>query len=92
MKDAYDASLSIISAFLKVHTSIFIISTHITEVAKALNQVENIDFKYMETTFDNETPQHSYLLKNGISDERIGLWIVKNEQIVELIEKARGRS
>jgi DNA mismatch repair protein MutS len=92
VKDAYDASLSIISAFLKVHTSIFIISTHITEVAKALNQVENIDFKYMETTFDNETPQHSYLLKNGISDERIGLWIVKNEQIVELIEKARGRS
>lgn len=92
VKDAYDASLSIISAFLKVRTSIFIVSTHITEVAKTLHQIENIDFKYMETLFDNDAPQHSYLLKSGISDERIGLWIVKNEQIVELIEKAQDKS
>jgi len=88
VKDAYDASLAIISAFAKVKNSFFMVSTHIIEVANDLKKISNIDFRYMETIFDNETPRYTYQLKNGITEERLGMWIVKNEGIVEIIENS----
>jgi len=86
VKDAYDASLSIIAAFAKLRKSFFVISTHIVEVANELKQIENVNFKFMETTFDDGIPQYSYLLMDGITEERLGMWIVKNEGIVDIIE------
>ena len=87
VKDAYDASLSIISAFAKLKRGFFIVSTHIVEVAHELTNIPNISFKYMETTFDNGNPVYNYQLKDGITEERLGMWIVKNEGIVEIIER-----
>jgi DNA mismatch repair protein MutS len=86
VKDAYDASLAIITAFAKVRKCLFIVSTHIVEVANDLKSISNIDFRYMETIFDNGSPTYSYHLKEGITEERLGMWIVKNEGIVEIIE------
>ena len=88
VKDAYDASLAIISAFAKVRKCLFMVSTHIVEVANDLQSIENINFRYMETIFDNGNPTYSYKLKEGITEERLGMWIVKNEGIVEIIEGA----
>jgi DNA mismatch repair ATPase MutS len=87
VKDAYDASLAIISAFSKLRKSFFIISTHIVEVAHELSAIENINFRYLETIFDNDVPTYNFLLKDGITEERLGMWIVKNEGIVEIIEE-----
>jgi DNA mismatch repair ATPase MutS len=87
VKDAFDASLAIITAFSKVRKSFFIISTHIVEVANELAEINNISFKYMETTFDESIPRYSYKLQNGITEERMGMWIVNNEGIVDMINK-----
>jgi len=91
VKDAFDASLSIISAFSKLKQGIFIVSTHIVEVAHELIAIKNIDFKFMESTFDNDIPKYSYKLMDGITEERLGMWIVKNEGIVEIIEEIINR-
>jgi len=88
VKDAYDASLAIISAFAKVRKCFFMVSTHIVEVANDLQSIDNIDFRYMETVFDDGNPTYSYKLREGITEERLGMWIVKNEGIVEIIEGA----
>jgi len=88
VKDAYDASLAIISAFAKVKNCFFMVSTHIVEVANDLKKISSIDFRYMETVFDTDTPRYTYQLKNGITEERLGMWIVKNEGIVEIIENS----
>jgi len=86
VKDAFDASLAITSAFSKVRKSFFIISTHIVEVANELSAIENISFRFMETVFDKGVPGYSYMLRDGITEERLGMWIVKNEGILEIIE------
>lgn len=88
VKDAYDASLAIISAFAKVRKCFFMVSTHIVEVANDLQHIDNIDFRYMETVFDKGNPTYSYKLREGITVERLGMWIVKNEGIVDIIEEA----
>lgn len=88
VKDAYDASLAIIAAFAKVQTCFFLVSTHILEVAHELSSIENINFRYMETIFEDTNPVNSYKLKEGITEERLGMWIVKNERILEIIKNS----
>jgi DNA mismatch repair protein MutS len=88
VKDAYDASLAIIDAFAKVRNCFFVVSTHIVEVAHELSSIENINFRYMETIFEETNPINSYKLKEGITEERLGMWIVKNEGILEIINGA----
>jgi len=85
VKDAFDASLAIISAFAKVKGSVFLISTHIMEVADQLRKTESICFKYFHTTIDGKTPIYSYRLRDGVTDERLGMLIIENERIVEII-------
>lgn len=87
VKDAYDASLAIIRAFAQVKSCFFIVSTHIVEVAHELSSIKNINFRYMETIFEDTSPVNSYKLKEGITEERLGMWIVKNEGILEIIKR-----
>lgn len=85
VKDAFDASKAIIEAFTNIKDSLFMVSTHIIEVAHTLKANPHIDFKFMETNLKQGEPQFSYELKDGITEERIGMWIVKREKILEII-------
>lgn len=88
VKDAYDASLLIISELANINNAVFFISTHIVELAEQLKNIPNISFVYMETFFENKKPVFTYQLKEGISEERLGMYIVENEGIIELIKQA----
>lgn len=85
VKDAFDASLLIIKSLAKINNSAFCISTHITEIAKELKPLTNIDYKYFDSELIDDTPVYTYELKNGVSHERLGMHIVKNERIVEIL-------
>ncbi len=87
VKDAFDASLLITSAFSNIKTSLFLISTHIIEVAEDLKNNKAILFKYFESELKGEIPVYNYKLQNGVSSERLGLQIVKNEKILEILEE-----
>jgi DNA mismatch repair ATPase MutS len=92
VKDAHDATLAIISAFAKVKGSVFLVSSHIMEVANHLSTVRNIRFGYFHTSIDGKTPVHSYRLRKGVTEERLGMLIIENEKIIEIIETgARGK-
>jgi DNA mismatch repair protein MutS len=88
VKDAYEASLAVISAFSKLNKSVFAISTHIIEVADKLNNNESIFFKYFEANLVDDTPQYNYKIKDGVTDERIGMYILKKEKVIETIENS----
>ena len=89
VKDAADASLLIIDSFSKIKKSTFFVSTHITEVASELSNADSIQFKCFNSQLVNNTPVYDYKLKDGISHERLGLLIVKNEKIVEILESIK---
>ncbi len=89
-KDAFDASLLVINGFSAIPNSIFIISSHITELTNKLD-AENIDFKYMEHLMVNEKPKFTYLLKNGVAKDGIGMYFIEKESIFGLLEEARNQ-
>ena len=84
VKDAFDASLSVIKAFSRLNKGAFAISTHIIEIADKLNE-SSIFFKYFDAQMINDTPHYSYKLKDGVTDERIGMYILKKEKVIETI-------
>ena len=86
VKDAYDASLAIIKALANVKGCIFIISTHIVEVADELNNIENLFFRCMQTSLQGTQAVYDYKLKDGVSAERLGMKIIEDEGIVALLQ------
>ncbi|MFA5712691.1 MAG: hypothetical protein WC960_00760 [Bacteroidales bacterium] len=86
VKDAHEATVKITSAFAKKRRCSFIISTHIMEAGEELTKSEeSITFKFLPSTLVGSQPKYSYLLQDGISDDRHGMTIIKNEKIVEII-------
>ncbi|HZL09370.1 MAG TPA: hypothetical protein VFC65_05185 [Prolixibacteraceae bacterium] len=85
VKDAFDASLLIIKSFAKIKNCTFYISTHITEVAEEIKNINRIQFMYFDSELIEDNPIYTYKLLSGISHERLGMLIVKNEKIIDIL-------
>lgn len=87
VKDAYDATLSVTTAFAQFRQCFFIISTHIIEVGHALRKTSgNVQFAYLPTVMDGKVPRYTYVLENGITTDRQGMLIIENEGILDLLK------
>ncbi len=63
----------------------FVVSTHIIEVGEALRRNNNIRFAYMPTIMDGPVPRYTYQMKDGITEDRQGMMIIRQEGILELL-------
>lgn len=87
IQDAMKCSTAVIEGLIKIKSSLFILSTHLYEIAEELKSFGNIDFKYFETTIADEQLIFNYSLKDGISNDRLGFVILKREGVLDLLEK-----
>lgn len=87
VQDAMKCSSTVIKGLIKIKNSLFILSTHLYEIGEELQQYSNISFRYFETTVKDDQLEFSYVLKNGISNDRLGYLILKREKVVEMLEK-----
>jgi DNA mismatch repair ATPase MutS len=87
VKDAYEATLAVTAAFAEYRNCIFIISTHIVEVGDALRETDNLQFTYLPTIMEGNTPRYTYQLREGISNDRHGMMIIEQEGILEMIRQ-----
>ncbi|QEC43346.1 MutS-related protein [Pseudobacter ginsenosidimutans] len=86
VKDAYDGTLAVTEAFSEYRECLFIVSTHIIEVGEALKQMGNIQFVFMPTIMEGVQPRYTYKLEQGITEDRQGMLIIRNEGILEMLE------
>lgn len=87
VKDAYDATLAVTEAFAAYRDCHFIISTHILEVGEALKaKALNIQFRYLPTIVQGSKATYTYVLQPGITHDRHGMMIIRNEHILDIIE------
>jgi DNA mismatch repair protein MutS len=85
VKDAYDGTLAVTEGFSEYKDCLFIVSTHIIEVGEVLKKRSNINFGFMPTVMDGARPRYTYKMQEGITEDRQGMMIIKNEGILELI-------
>jgi DNA mismatch repair protein MutS len=90
VKDAYEATIAITSAFAKKRNSIFVISTHIIEAGHVLKEkYANINFVYLPTRINGSQPVYPYTLEQGITGDRHGMVIINNEKILDILRNGK---
>lgn len=89
VKDAHEGTVAITHAFAERRDSMFIISSHIVEAGDALRQKPNIGFHYLPTRMNGAVPEYTYTLEEGITDDRHGMIIIRNEGILETLKNGR---
>ncbi len=87
VRDALDASGEVILGFARARRSGFIFSSHLTELADILRSSPTIRFCYFEGDIVHDAPRYTYKLREGISDKRLGLTLLRRAGIPELMER-----
>jgi len=86
VKDAAEATIAFTEAFAGKRDSMFVISTHIIEAGEILKKrCDNINFVYLPTRMDGNKPIYTYTLEKGLTADRHGMIIIKNEGILEIL-------
>lgn len=78
-KDAFDSSVSVNELLKKYKSCHFLISTHILEFAEYFESDPSCSFYYMESDISEDRFICSHQLKSGISESRVGYWLVRKE-------------
>ncbi len=97
VSDALEASAEVIAGFSRAKMSGFIFSSHIVELEEALQSNPRVRFEYFEGRLVDGRAEYSYRLHPGISNLRLGLQLLREARIPELIarigaEEGRGTS
>ncbi|MBE8722649.1 MutS-related protein [Sphingobacterium pedocola] len=90
VKDAFEATLAVTSAFQRHTNCQYLISTHIVEVGEKLQEnTPQVQFIYMPTVMKAQVPTYTYKSKIGISSDKHGMVLIQKENVLELLEKSR---
>jgi DNA mismatch repair ATPase MutS len=90
VKDAYEATVALTTAFAGRRDSMFVISTHIIEAGDVLRERNaNISFVYLPTRLQESLPVYTYTLEKGITADRHGMVIIRNEGILDILKNGK---
>lgn len=85
--DAIEASSRVIIGFSNIKSSLFFISTHIVEIKSNIEHLNGIVYKCFDVKWNGITLKYDYLLKNGLSETRVGFYILEKEGVLKILEK-----
>lgn len=90
VKDALEASAQVITGFARAKGSGFIFSSHLSELADVLGKEAGIRFACFDGEIVEGAPRYGYRLREGVSDKRFGLALLRNARIPELLGRLGG--
>ncbi len=86
VEDAMKCSVAVIKGLIRIKNSLFVLSTHLYEIAEELKVYPDISFRYFETIVSGTQLQFTYQLREGVSNDRLGFFILQREKVVEMLE------
>ncbi|QEC43345.1 MutS-related protein [Pseudobacter ginsenosidimutans] len=92
VKDAHEATVAVSLAFARKKNSLFIISSHIVEAGEQLSMHPSVGFQYLPTRMEGITPEYTYKLEAGITADRHGMIIIRNEGILDTLKNGHKRT
>lgn len=92
VKDAFDASLAILERFSSRENCLFMFSSHQIELNDHLEVASGqIDCRYFEAVESCDRLHFDYLLRPGISEQRLGMRVLREEGIFKLLDETTDR-
>lgn len=90
VKDAFDASLAIMQRFATRQDCLFMFSSHLIELGEQLNRSGQIDCRYFAAQEGEGRLRFDYLLHQGVSSQRLGMRVLREEGVFELLDGTVG--
>jgi DNA mismatch repair protein MutS len=87
VKDALEASETVILGFARARGSGFIFSSHLVELVDTLRADPRVRFHYFDGRLVEGRAEYSYQVRAGVSEQRFGLQLLSEARIPELIER-----
>jgi DNA mismatch repair ATPase MutS len=87
VRDALEASTAVILGFAKARRSGFVFSSHLTELVDTLESEARIRFYHFDGRVVDGKAEYSYRVRPGVSDQRLGIHLLEQADIPELIAK-----
>lgn len=86
VKDAIDASQAILERFARSEGCLFMFSSHLIELSQRHPIADQVDYRYFEAHEDQGRLRFDYLLHRGVSSQRLGMRVLREEGIFELFD------
>ncbi len=91
LKDAADACLAVLSGFSACEGSAFIVASHLAELAEPVGRLDGVAFARFGAEVSDGEPVFRYRVEPGVSDQRLGMLILRRERVLELLDSFRPR-
>ena len=86
VKDALDASLAILERFSTKQDCLFMFSSHLIELSDEITVTQQIDCRYFEADESEGKLRFDYLLRSGVSSQRLGMRVLREEGVFDLLD------
>jgi DNA mismatch repair ATPase MutS len=90
VKDALDASLAILERFAARRDCLFLFSSHLIELRDRLSAIDQIQYCYFEANEHEGRLRFEYLLHPGVSSQRLGMRVLREEGILDVLDGSEG--
>ena len=91
VKDALDASSLVLHGFAASTRSVYVVSSHLVELAEAIGAQPGVALACFEGRLDgNGRATYDYRVREGASAQRMGLVLLEEAGVAGLLEAARG--
>jgi DNA mismatch repair ATPase MutS len=84
--DAHTATEFTVSRFARCAKSLFLVSSHLVELADPLSRVEGIAFWHFDADVEGDRLVFTFHLKPGASSQRLGMKLLEREGVAELLD------
>jgi DNA mismatch repair ATPase MutS len=92
LKDAADACLAVLSGFSGCAGSAFVVASHLAELAGPVGALDGVAFARFGAEVQDGEPVFRYQLEPGVSDQRLGMLILRRERVLDLLDGLRARA
>jgi DNA mismatch repair ATPase MutS len=86
IKDAFDASLAILQRFAMSEDCLFMVSSHLIELSERLSADLHVDYQYFEAEEQEDQLRFDYVLRPGVSSQRLGMRVLREEGVFDLLD------
>jgi len=87
IKDAFEASRSILLRFATKQDCLFMFSSHLIELSEEVSTTGQVNCRYFEAQESEGRLQFDYTLHQGVSNQRLGMRVLREEGIFDLLDR-----
>jgi DNA mismatch repair ATPase MutS len=84
--DAADATLAVISRLVSHPAALVFVASHLAEVVPSIADDPRICLLHFSADVSAEQPSFDYKLRHGLSTQRLGMTLLKQEGVLDLLE------